>query len=525
MSAIPKMKGKREIPPDIIDVALDRLYPQPTIYASDPVLWAKQKLGRHLWSKQVEIMQALKDHRFVAVKSCHGPGKSFSASCAGAWWLDPEVHPLGSAFLVTTAPSYPQVEQILWRELRRRHNEGKLRGRITLDCQWHMGESASKRADPTEEIIGIGRKPQDYDESTFQGIHARYFMAILDEACGIPEALWNSVLALATNENSRILAIGNPDDPNSRFAQICKPGSGWHVISISAWDTPNFPKEVLDEFREIGAVPDGYQPVPDEWVPDDVAEGLVSPLWVHTAIKEWGIGSPIWQAKVNGEFPDISDEYLISPALIEKAYRVELEGADTGRYGLDVARYGHDKSALYRNRGGQVRLVEVWGKRDTMETVGIVRRHLAKHPTVRVPVNVDVIGVGSGVFDRMRELRDPVAPYQGSQRATNPAKFKNRRSETWWTFRELMEDGLIDLDPKDEKLAAELGSVKWGTDSSGRIFIETKEDMTARGLPSPNHADAAVMSTVAPAVLTDELVNRMKSNARTVTGDLLTKVM
>jgi hypothetical protein len=48
-----------------------------------------------------------------------------------------------------------------------------------------------------------------------------------------------------------------------------------------------------------------------------------------------------------------------------------------------------------------------------------------------------------------------------------------------------MEDGLIDLDPADEKLSAELGSVKWGTDSSGRIFVETKEDMTARGLPSP----------------------------------------
>lgn len=512
------------IPEDVVNVALERLYPQPTRYATDPVAWANEKLRRYLWSKQKEILNALVHHRFVAVKSCHGPGKSFSASCAGAWWLDPDVHPLGSAFLVTTAPSYPQVEQILWRELRRRHNEAGLRGRITLDCQWHMGEGENKRSDPTEEIIGIGRKPQDYDESTFQGIHAMYFMAILDEACGVPEALWNAVLALATNEHSRILAIGNPDDPNSRFAQICKPGSGWHVIQIAAWDTPNFTEEVLREFQEMGAVPEDYEPLADEWVPDEVAQSLVSPLWVRTAIKEWGIGSPIWQAKVNGEFPDISDEYLISPTLIEKAHRIELAGLDTGRYGLDVARFGHDKSVLYRNRGGQIRLVDAWGKLDTMQTVGRVVRHLQKHPAVRIPVNVDVIGVGSGVYDRMKELRHAVSPYQGSQRANNPKKFRNKRSETWWTFREWMEEGLIDLDPADEKLAAELGSVKWGTDSAGRIYIESKEDMTARGLPSPNHADAAVMSIVEPAIMSEEMIQSMKQRG-TITGDLLTKVL
>jgi len=509
------------LPSSVVDIALERLFPGPTPYALDPALWAKEKLHRFLWTKQIEILDALKEHRMVAVKSCHGPGKSFSASVAGAWWLDPDVHPLGSAFLVTTAPSYPQVEQILWREIARRHREGRLRGRITKDCKWHMGEVGAVRADASEEIIGIGRKPADYDDDTFQGIHARYFMAILDEACGIPESLWNSVLALATNENSRILAIGNPDDPNSRFAQICKPGSGWHLISISVWDTPNFTEEVLREFSDMGAVPDGHYLRSDEWVPDEVAEGLVSPQWVRDRIKDWGIGSPIYQSKVNGEFPDISDEYLISPALIERAHRNELSGFEMGRYGLDVARYGHDKTVLYRNRGGVVRLVEAWAKYDTMQTVGRVISHIRKHPTVRVPINVDIIGVGSGVFDRMREQRFPVAPYQGSQRAGRPDKFKNRRAETWWTFRQLMEDDLIDLDPADEKLAGELGSIKWGTDSAGRIYIESKEDMVARGLPSPNHADAAVMSTVEPAVLSPELANRQRS----VTSDLLEKVM
>jgi len=170
--------------------------------------------------------------------------------------------------------------------------------------------------------------------------------------------------------------------------------------------------------------------------------------------------------------------------------------------------------------------VEAWAKLDTMQSVGrVMSLTTQKHPTLRIPINVDVIGVGSGVYDRLKELRQPVAPYQGSQRAINPKKFKNRRSETWWTFRQWMEDGLIDLDPADEKLAAELGSVKWGTDSSGRIFIETKDDMMARGLPSPNHADAAVMSLVQPAVLSDAIVDSIRNKNGMITGDLLDKVM
>src|SRR5215831_3092008 len=264
-------------PEGVGSLALDRLYPPQDPFIMDPVGWFHDKLGHHLWSKQVEILESVRDNRMTAVKSCHGPGKSFTGSGACAWYLD--VHQLGTAFLVTTAPSWPQVEAILWREIRRRHREGKLPGRITLDCKWHMG-TTEKRGASDEELIAFGRKPADYDEYTFQGIHARYFMAILDEAGGIPEWLWNAVLALATNENARVLAIGNPDDPNSHFAQICKPGSGWKVIRISAFDSPNFTGEE---------------------VPAQVQELLVSQAWVEARRRDWGEGSPIWQSKVVGE--------------------------------------------------------------------------------------------------------------------------------------------------------------------------------------------------------------------------------
>jgi hypothetical protein len=456
------------LPEGAAEAAMSRLFPQDEPLKNDPVQWTQKKLGIYTWSKQIEVLEAIRDHPLVAVQAAHDVSKSHTASCAGAWWLD--VHELGSAFLVSTAPSWPQVEAILWREFRHRHREGGLPGRITKDCKWHMGARLTD-----EELVAFGRKPADYDEYTFQGIHARYFMAILDEAGGIPEWLWNAVLALATNQNARVLAIGNPDDPNSHFAKVCRPGSGWKVIKISAFDSPNFTGEP---------------------VPDDLKELLVSEDWVNQRRRDWGEGSPIWQSKVLGEFPDISDEYLITPALIERARRINLPGLERGRYGMDVARMGTDKSVIYRNRGGQIRLVKAWGRKDTMESAGEAAYVLRKHGDKKVPMIVDIIGLGAGVYDRLREQNFEVGPFQGSERAMNPGKFKNRRSETWWTFRELMEEDLIDLDPEDDMLAANLGSVKWGVDSAGRIFVESKDDIRDRGLPSPDYGDAAVLSTV-----------------------------
>ena len=500
-----------KLPPGVGERAFKRMFPPESPYKHDPALWLHDKCGRHLWSKQVEILNSVRDHRMTAVQSCHGPGKSFTASGVMGWWLDAEVHPLGSAFGVSTAPSWPQVEAILWREIRRRFNEGGLRGRITLDCQWMMGAEGTKRGDSTEEIIGMGRKPADYDDDTFQGIHARYFLAVLDESCGVPETLRNSVMALVTNENARVLALGNPDDPNSWFKKACDPGSGWNVIKISVFDTPLFTGE--DTCAVCG-----------EKLPEEMLESLVSPQWVEDRKRDFGEGSPIWVSKVLGEFPDTSDEYLISPALVERCHRVELAGLDTGRYALDVARMGDDKSVIYRNRGGQVRLIEEWDKADTMTTAGRAAARLRGHGVLAhdIPMNVDIIGVGAGVFDRLREQRFNVAPFQGSQRAINPAKFKNRRAEVWWTFREMMEAGEIDLDPEDEVLSAHLTSVKYGIDSAGRIFIESKEDIRARGLPSPDRADAAVMTTVSAGAVA---FHQGATSPSSIAGDLLQKTM
>jgi hypothetical protein len=158
--------------------------------------------------------------------------------------------------VVTTAPTTAQVEAILWRYIGAAHRKASLPGRITLDAKWYIGQ----------ELVGYGRKPADYDQAAFQGIHARYVLVIIDEAGGVPKSIFDAVDALATNIDARVVAVGNPDDPASHFATICKPGSGWAVKKISAFDTPAYTGEE---------------------VPAELLPLLVSPEWVEERKLRW----------------------------------------------------------------------------------------------------------------------------------------------------------------------------------------------------------------------------------------------
>jgi hypothetical protein len=172
------------------------------------------------------MAQSVVDNRYSAFTASHDVSKSHTMSRLALWWID--VHPPGEACVVTTAPTTPQVEAILWRYMSNAHKKGGLPGRITLDAKWYIGN----------ELVAYGRKPADYDPAAFHGIHARYVLVIIDMAGGVPKSIFDAVDALATNIDARVVAVGNPDDPASHFATICKPGSGWHVETISAFDTP-----------------------------------------------------------------------------------------------------------------------------------------------------------------------------------------------------------------------------------------------------------------------------------------------
>src|SRR6266536_933057 len=260
------------------------------LYRLDPMSWVQDRLREFVWSKQREIMLALLDHRRVAVRSCHGVGKSHIASRIVAWWLD--VHPPGEAFVVTSAPTFAQVRTVLWRYIRQVHKRAVLAGRVN-QTEWLIDD----------EIVAIGRKPADHDEAAFQGIHALRVLVILDEACGIPELLWYAADSLTTNDGCRILAIGNPDNPASHFAAVCKPDSGWYTIGISAFDSPN---------------------LTGEEVPETLGELLVSRGWVEEKAAEWGTDNPVYLSKVLGIFPS-QDPHAVVRVEDVAACRLDLE--------------------------------------------------------------------------------------------------------------------------------------------------------------------------------------------------------
>lgn len=461
----------------------------PSPYESNPVAWVKDRLGEHLWSKQAEIARSVVRNRYTAVPSCHDAGKSFGAARLVAWWLD--THPPGEAFVVTTAPTAAQVEAILWREIGKAHRKGDLTGYITSGSvpAWKLHDGG--------EIVAYGRKPADYDQAAFQGIHARYVLVVIDEAGGVPRSLYDAADSLATNEHARVLAIGNPDDPSSHFHNVCKPGSGWHVIRVDGLQTPNFTAAVLEQHPELADLfeREGLEPV-SEPLPERLRELLLSPLWVLERMARWGVDSPLWQAKVRGEFPDVSIDTLIPAGLISAAQLRDLPAGDQPpRLSVDVARFGTDRTVITLTRGTHARVLGSYAKQATTETTGRVIAHAREHAVTEL--RVDGVGVGGGVVDQLAEQRWHVLDMQAGAGAIDSERFLNARAEWYWGLRERFEAGDIDIDPDDDEMAAQLGSIKYKFTSRGQIQIESKDDMKRRGLPSPDRADTLMMAYAA----------------------------
>lgn len=446
-------------------------------YRGDPAAWVRDRLGEHLWSKQREIAESVRDHRRTAVKSCHDSGKSFIASRLAAWWLS--VHPPGEAFVVSTAPTYQQVHAILWEEIRRAGAKAAnlghpLPGRVLLSDEWKLDDGT---------LIGWGRKPADTDEHGFQGIHRRYVLVIIDEACGVPEQLWTAVEAVTTNRDCRILAIGNPDDPATEFAKVCAPGSGWAKVRISAFDTPNFT---------------------DEDVPEQLRPLLLDPDWVEDKRRRWGEESPRYISKVLGDFPEIGEDILISPAMIRAAQERDAQPGPQAVLGVDVARFGSDRTILLLRRGPVARVIGDYSKQSTTVTTGKVVAAVADHRVDEI--RVDGVGVGGGVVDQLVEQGRDVLDMQSGAAAHDPEHFANARAEWYWALRQRFEQGDIDIDPDDDDLAAQLGAIRYKYTARGQVQIESKDDMRKRKQPSPDRADA-LMLTAAARPVADQIVD------------------
>ena len=404
-------------------------------------------------------------HLYLAGRSMVPTHNSWTAGMLAAWWID--THPVGEAIVVSTAPTYKQVHAVLWEEIRKQHRIGGLDGTVNLADEWTINA----------QLVGMGRKPADHDAHGFQGIHRRYVLVIIDEACGVPANIYTAVEAITTNADCRILAIGNPDDPNTEFGAICKPGSGWNVIRVRSQDSPNFTGED---------------------VPDALRHLLPTPEWVEDAAKRWGVDSPLYTSKVEGEFPEVGDNTLIPSRWITEAQNRDCPPEHPISVSADVARFGKDKTIIGVREGRRFRIVRTISSSPTTVTAGEVRHAMADSYATRA--RIDGVGVGGGVVDLLREQGVLTDDLQAGGRAMDSERFANARAEWFWGLRKRFEDGDIDIDPGDDELAAQLGSIRYEYTSRGQIKIESKDDMLKRGLPSPDRADALMLAyAVTPA--------------------------
>ena len=168
-------------------------------------------------------------------------------------------------------------------------------------------------------------------------------------------------------------------------------------------------------------------------------------------------------------------------------------------FGLEVARGGADRTVVAIREGAVVLPLVYFSPMDTMETTGRVVGLAEKHRAGRIVV--DVIGVGAGVYDRLRELGFPVVPFQASERTemrdrSGELGFVNKRSAAWWSFREMLEpgsDSSIAL-PPDDVLIGDLTAPRWRVQSGGRIQVEAKEEIRKRLGRSTDAGDAVVQA-------------------------------
>lgn len=458
--------------------AADLVDPPQLRWRRDPVGWARERAGVELWSKQREILDSLVVNPNTAVKSCHSAGKSFLSALAVCWWID--VHPVGEARVITTAPTSKQVDAILWYEIGRFHRRLGLVGQANLR-EWYVGR----------QLVALGRKPPDHQEAAFQGMHARYLLVVFDEAYGIPKSLWDEGSSLASNQYARQLAIGNPDGPGE-FMDVCEKDAGWHTIRIGCADTPNFTGEKISP---------------------GLAEMLISRRWVDERRGKWGPHSALFQSKCEGEFPSGGNPFAVVQHTWASGCQLRELAEDTPyEGGIDVGG-GGDRTVIRERRGPRAGREEEFVDADPMRTVGRLVDKINEWELTCV--RVDSTGIGWALAGRLRELSrrhnpnlratqgevlhdaEVVAVNFGA--AAPPGfekKFLNMRAYLWWQVgRELSRLGSWDLTQVDDDVIHELTApLHKILDSYGKIKVEPKKDIIKRLGFSPDRAEALLLA-------------------------------
>ena len=413
-----------------------------------------------------------------AVASGRGIGKSALVSWLEHWMLSTRI----GASIIVSANSETQLRSVTWAEITKW---------LSMSVNSHWFEVSATRVMPAKWLTELverdlkkgtrywgveGRLWSAENPDAFAGVH-NYdgVMVIFDEASGIDDSIWAVTSGFFTENtpNRFWFAFSNPRRNSGYFYEA------FHS-KREFWQTRNI------DSREV--------------------EGTDKSVY-NQIIDEYGADSSQAYVEVYGMFPNASDDQFISSLLVDDAMKRERYKDDTAPIivGVDPARFGSDATVIAVRQGRDIIELKKHKGDDTMETVGRIIEVIEQYQPALVAI--DEGGLGAGVVDRLKEQRYKVKGVNFANRSKNPMMYGNMRAQIWGDMREWLRSASI---PADRYLKTDLISPLMKPDSKGAIFLESKKDMKARGLASPDSADAIALTFAFPVAHRESRVTMRK---------------
>jgi hypothetical protein len=415
--------------------------------AEDPVVIEE-------WQKRALRSVVTEDR--ISIRSGHGVGKSAFLAWVIIWFMATR-YPVKVA---ATAPSAHQLYDVLWSEIR----YWLRRALPIVQNQFIIKSDMIELVGGGSETFAVARTSRKENPDALQGFHSPNMLFIVDEASGVDEVIFEVAGGAMSTRFAKQILTGNPTNTKGYFARSQKVDSPFYKMKVSCYDSTR-----------------------------------VDPKYIESMREEYGEDSSVFKVRVLGEFPSQDDEVLIPLHLVEAAVNRDVFTAWNERpvWGLDVARYGMDRSCLVeRYPRAILREPIIFKGLDTMELCGRVVNEYETAPPARKPtaIYVDVIGLGAGVFDRLAELKLPAIAVNVSEvPAFTLDNVFRLRDELWMTALRWFETRQVAI-LNSPPLIGELTSVRKKYTSSGKMRLESKDDYKKRGNRSPDVADAFVLT-------------------------------
>tara|TARA_R110000751_G_scaffold207359_1_gene311226 strand:+ start:374 stop:1774 length:1401 start_codon:yes stop_codon:yes gene_type:complete len=418
--------------------------------ALDPVLFVEGVLGAKPEEWQRKALYAVRDNDRVAIRSGHGIGKTAFLSWLILWW----VLTRSPSRIACTANTSSQLSDILWAEVAKWH-------RCMPDGLKELIEVTSAKVELTgQDSFAVARTARRETPEALQGFHSPNMLFLVDEASGVDNIIFEVGEGAMSTEGAKTVMTGNPTRTSGYFYEAFnKMKDSFYTMKVASQDSSQVGSKFIEDMKT-----------------------------------KYGEDSNIYRVRVLGEWPEADDDVVIPLHLLQSAAERDQVPADTTPvvWGLDVARFGTDKSALCKRKGNVVtEPIKSWRNKDLMEICGIILNEYETTTWSDRPVEIliDSIGLGAGVVDRLTELDLPVRGINVAESASMGERYGRLRDELWFLGKEWFENRDCTI-PDQEELIDDLSKPRFTFLSNGKLKVEGKDEMKRRGMNSPDLADA-----------------------------------